>query len=180
MLTIIVPGPEVFDEETQEFSTIDDVELTLEHSLVSISKWESIYQKPFLGKDTKSTEEVVGYIKAMLVDPKIPPEVFSRINDDNITDINAYVDSKMSATWFSEIGQGPPNREIVTSELIYYWMITFNIPIQCENWHLNRLLTLIRVCNVKNSKPKKLSAAEIAARNRELNERRKQDHKTTG
>jgi hypothetical protein len=180
MLIIVVPGVEMFDESTQEFVSRNDVTLELEHSLVSLSKWESKYEKPFLGKAEKTSEEILGYIKLMTVTPNVPDNVFTKLSEGNIEDINKYIDARMSATWFSEAPGAPASRDVITSELIYYWMITFNIPFECEHWHLNRLFTLIRVCNIKQSKPKKMSRAEIAARNRELNAQRKAQLGTRG
>jgi hypothetical protein len=180
MLTIIVPGVEMFDDQAQEFVTIGDVTLQLEHSLVSLSKWESIYEKPFLGNSEKTTEEVLAYVKAMTLTPDVPKEVYLKLSESNLTDINNYIDAKMTATWFSEAPGAPKSREVITSEVIYYWLIVFQIPFECEQWHLNRLFTLIRVCNIKQAKPKKMSRAEIAARNRELNAQRKAQFGTTG
>ncbi len=180
MLTIIVPGTEMFDETKQEFVTEGDITLELEHSLVSLSKWESKHEKPFLGQTEKSTEEVLDYIRVMTLTPNIAPEVYLNLSEANIKAINSYIDARMTATWFSDPPGAPASRDVITAELIYYWMITFQIPFECENWHLNRLFTLIRVCNLKQAKPKKLSRAEMAARNRELNAQRRAQLGTKG
>lgn len=180
MLTIEVAMTEAYDEEHQMFVSKDLVTLELEHSLVSLSKWESIYEKPFLGEKNKTSEEVLGYVKAMTLTPKVPEEVFHKLSSDNISDINTYIDARMSATWFNEAPGAPRSRDVITSELIYYWMTVFQIPFECESWHLNRLFTLIRICNIKQSKPKKMTRAEMASRNRELNAQRKSRLGTTG
>jgi hypothetical protein len=180
MLTIIVPGVEMFDEQTEEFVTIGDVTLNLEHSLVSLSKWESIYEKPFLGHSEKTREEARDYIKAMTLTPDVPEEVFLKLTEENIQSINKYIDSKMTATWFNEAPGAPKSRDVITAELVYWWMIEFKIPFECETWHLNRLFTLIRVCNIKQAKPKKMTRSEIASRNRELNAQRKSQLGTKG
>jgi hypothetical protein len=180
MLTITVPGVEMFDEQSQEFTTQGDVILELEHSLVSLSRWEAKYEKPFLGEADKTSDELLGYVKAMVLTPNVEEEVFQKLTADNFEAINAYIDARMSATWFNEPAGPPKTREVITSELIYYWLTVFKIPFECETWHLNRLFTLIRICNIKQAKPKKMTRAEIAARNRNLNAQRKAQLGTTG
>lgn len=179
MLQITIPGSEMFNEQTQEFFTTKETVLQLEHSLVSLSKWESRWNVPFLGKEEKSIEQTIDYIKCMTITQNVNPIVYSALTNANIEAINAYIDLPMTATTFSDI-HSAPNREIVTSELIYYWMIALNIPMECQKWHLNRLLTLIRVCNVKNTPPKKMSRGEIMRRNAELNAARKKKYNTKG
>jgi len=180
MLTVTILGVEMFDEESQEFVTRDDVTLELEHSLVSLSKWESKHEKPFLGQIEKTNEEIFDYIKCMVLTPDVSKEVFSKFTEKNLVEINEYIEAKMSATWFNEAPGAPKSREVITAELIYYWMVVFQIPFECENWHLNRLFTLIRVCNIKQSKPEKMSRSAVAARNRELNAQRRAQLGTSG
>ena len=179
MLTIVVPGAEHFDDDKQEFFTVGDFTLELEHSLVALSKWESEFEKPFLGKEEKTDEEIFGYIRAMSMTPNVPPEVWFRLTEDNVEAINKYIDSKMTATWFNKTKE-TPSSERITSELIYYWMVVFQIPFECETWHLSRLFTLIKICNVKNEKPKKMNSSEAAAQRRELNAQRKAQLGTSG
>jgi len=182
MLTVIVSGDEVFNEETSEFSSVGDFVLELEHSLVSLSKWESKFEKPFLAAGDKTADEILWYVKAMILNPIYPEDLWVRLSQQNLDDINQYIESKQSATTF---GLMPEHRsrgraETITSELIYYWLVAFNIPFETETWHLNRLFSLIRICNIKQSKPKKMSRNEVAQRNRELNAQRRQQLGTSG
>lgn len=180
MLTITVLGKEYWDEQAQEFFTRDDVVLELEHSLVSLSKWESKWEIPFLGPKDKTTEQVLSYIEMMTLTPISSGEVFHRLSQDNVSEINTYLDAKMTATWFADTPNAPRTGEVITAELIYYWMTAFQIPFECQYWHLNKLFTLIKIANLKNAKPKKMSRADVAQRNRELNEQRKAEFGTNG
>lgn len=180
MLKIIVPGTEHFNEKTETFETVGDIELELEHSLVSLSKWESKHQKPFLVESHKTPEEIIAYIESMIISPIYSSDVFYRLSQENFEQINAYIDSKESATTFGQMPERKGKGEVITSELIYYWMVAFNIPFECEYWHLNRLFALIRICNIKNAPPKKMSRHEMASRNRELNAIRRAQYNTSG
>lgn len=179
MLTITVPGLEYYNEETEEFYYYPDVKIDLEHSLVAISKWESKWHKPFLNGKDRTLDEIVDYIKCMSVDTVDDVSAFDRITEDNLISINDYIGDSMTATTFNDEPK-TGGREVITSEIIYYWMVTYNIPFECQYWHLNRLLTLIKVCNSKNNPPKKMSQKEILARNKALNESRKKQLNTRG
>lgn len=184
MLRITIEGDEVYDEKNNEFHTFGDVVLDLEHSLISLSKWESKYQKPFLSSGEKTTEELFGYLKAMIITPDEDSDALYRAlyrcSQKNIDEIQQYIDSSQSATTFGLMPERRSPGEVITSELIYYWMVAFNIPFECQHWHLNRLFALIRICNIKNSKPRKMSRNEIAQRNRELNAKRRAELGTKG
>ena len=181
MLQITIPAGEQWDEVKQEFIVSNKEQiLTLEHSLVSLSKWESKWNKPFLSKTKKTREEELDYIKCMTITQNVDPVVYNFITNENMEQINQYIEAPMTATWFTEEKNNKPNKEQVTSELVYYWMIALNIPFECQKWHLNRLLTLIRVCNVKNSPPKKMSKRDIMSRNAALNAARKKKYNTKG
>ena len=176
MFTITFPEEERWDEELQEFVTYKAQTINLEHSLVSLSKWESKWNKPFLSKEPKTYEESIDYFKCMTITPNVDPSIYSRLTIDQIKQINDYIDAPMTATWFNEREGGGPGKhsgEQVTSEIIYYWMIALQIPFECQKWHLNRLLTLVRVCNIKNKPPKKMSKAEIMSKNKALNAARR-------
>ena len=156
MLELVIPSRELYDEIKEEFLIVDGQTLRLEHSLVSLSKWESKWCKPFLSD-----------------------EVYSCITQDHIDAVIKYIESPMTATTIRNTDK-TAKKEIITSEIIYYWMVTYNIPFECQKWHLNRLLTLINVCSIKNSPPKKMPKSEILSRNRALNEARKKQYNTRG
>lgn len=179
MLEIVISTQELFDEETEMFSVVFTT-LQLEHSLVSLSKWESKFCKPFLGKEEKTTDEVLEYIKAMIITPDVSNTIIDRLSSDNLKEINKYINTKCSATWFNDSRPTKIGREVITSELIYYWMISLSIPFECQHWHLDRLLTLIQVCNEKNRPPSKISKSEQARKFRELNAQRRSQLGTTG
>lgn len=180
MLRIIIPAVEQWDEVKQEFVSTKEQTLSLEHSLVSLSKWESKWCKAFLTKDEKSFEETLDYIKFMTLTQNVNPEVYNYLTNENINEINEYIEAPMTATYFSDEKTSKTSREQVTAELIYYWMIALNIPFECQKWHLNRLLTLIKVCNIKNQPPKKRSKKDIMSRNAALNAARRKQLNTKG
>lgn len=180
MLSITIPAVEQWDEEKQVFVTTKEQTLQLEHSLISISKWESKWKKAFLTKTEKTYEETLDYIKCMTITQNVNPDVYRFLTVNNINEVNDYIADSMTATYFSEDKPGGKNSETVTSELIYYWMVAFNIPPEYQKWHLNRLLTLIKVCNIKNSPPKKRSRREIMSQNAALNAARRKQHGTKG
>lgn len=171
-LIIIVSG-EAFDEAKGEFITVDEVTLELEHSLVSLSKWESIHNKPFLGPGAKTSKEILDYIEAMVISDNFSMEVVANLSKENTDKINDYISSNQSATTFNDPRKSSSRSEVITSELIYYWMTAYQIPFECECWHLNRLFALIQICNIKNSKQTNMPKSEAAAAQRSLNESRK-------
>lgn len=180
MLQITIPGREFFDEETQTFFSTKEQTLQMEHSLVSLSKWEAKWNKAFLGKQEKTPEEILDYFRCMTITKNVDPKVYNLLTQEQIDQINEYINAPMTATYFSNNKNGPISRETITSELLYYWMIAFNIPFECQKWHLNRLITLIRVCDVKSSGGKKMSKADIAKRNASLNAARRAKLRTRG
>lgn len=180
MLTIIIKGKEHYNEETNTFYDDEDVKVELEHSLISLSKWESIYQKPFLSPGKKSSEEIFGYLRSMVITPGLDPDVVYKCSQKNIAEVQGYIDSSESATTFGTMPERRGPGEVITSELIYYWLVAFNIPFEVETWHLNRLFSLIRICNLKNSKPRKMSRSEISTQYRDLNARRRAELGTKG
>lgn len=179
MLRLSVVLEEGLDDETQEFVAVESVELRLEHSLVSLSKWESKFEKPFLNDEEKSMEETLAYVECMILGD-YDPEILKSFSSENLNTVNEYINAKMTATWFAEGSKRPPSREVITSELVYYWMIALNIPFDCQHWHLNRLLTLVQVCTIKNQPAKKMSRRQAAERHRQLNAQRKAQLNTRG
>jgi hypothetical protein len=170
MLTITLSATDDFDA----------VELNFEHSLVSLSKWEQKYQKPFFSNKNKTAEEAAAYIKCMLLDENIPDDFLNRLSRENITEITEYINDKQSATWFKESSNQKKSNETITSELIYYWLVQFNIPFEVQTWHLNRLMTLVKIAGIKQTKPKPMSKAQQAEEYRRLNAERRAALGTTG
>ena len=179
MLKITIPAGEQYDEVNNLFITSKEQTLQLEHSLTSLSKWESKWCKPFLTKDIKTFEESADYIRCMTITQNVDPMVYRFVSQENIADVSAYIEAPMTATIFSKEKQ-TINREVITAEIIYYWMVAMNIPFECQKWHLNRLLTLINVCNIKNTPAKKRNSKETMSRNAALNAARKQSLHTKG
>lgn len=181
MLQIKVPlGPEEWDEKNEMFIIPETRTLQLEHSLVSISKWESKWCVPFFAKREKTTEEVIDYVKCMTITQNVKDEVYGNLTRTNISEILKYIEAPMTATTFPAKRNGPGNKEIVTSELIYHWMIELGIPLDCQKWHINRLLTLIEVRNRKLQPPKKMNKKDIVGQYARLNEARKRQLNTRG
>lgn len=174
MLQIAVPGLESWDERTEEFVTGPDTIISLEHSLISISKWESKWHKPFLSNKTPKGEELMDYIKCMTITPNVKDEIYNRLTSDNIDKILKYINDPMTATTITERSGSRRSSEIITSELIYYWMVAMQIPFECQKWHINRLMTLIRICGIKNQPDKKMSKRSTMQQNAALNAARRQ------
>ena len=173
MLIVSIPELEGFDEETQSFVSLPGGELHLEHNLIALSKWESITHKHLIGNDDITNEEMLLYIECMITDEEYNPELLKRLPASEVERISNYMADTKTATTVLGSGGGSGSGEYTSSELIYYWMIACQIPFECEKWHINRLLTLIRVCNEKNQPDKKMSQSEIMNRNRELNRARR-------
>lgn len=179
MLTLHLPEKEFFNEQTSEIFTMKAKTLVLEHSLVSLSKWEQRWQKPFLAKGDKTRDETLSYIKCMTITQKVDPNIFTMYEEELREAVMEYIEKPMTATIINE-NDSKINNDIITSEIIYFWMIQFNIPFECQKWNLNRLLTLIRVCSLKLQKGKRMSRSEIVKRNRDLNSQRRKKLGTKG
>lgn len=183
MLQITVPGTELFDESTETFIQTKDTQLKLEHSLLSISKWESKWCKPFLEtnkENRRTSKEMRDYIECMTLNSNVSKNVYNALTQENLKTIIRYINHPMTASTVNDMQKRNPfSREIVTSELIYYWMIAYQIPFECEKWHINRLIMLIKICNAKNN-PKKMNKREIMMQNHALNKARRNALHTKG
>lgn len=180
MLQIVVESGELWNEATEEFVPIKRCVLQLEHSLLSLSKWESKWCVPFLSRKERTEEEIIDYVRCMTITQNVDPSIYYFLSDENIRKIRDYIDAPMTATVCPKEKNNQMSPEEITAELIYYWMVALNIPFECQKWHLNRLLTLIKVCNIKSQPAKKHSRNEIIQRNRALNEARKKAKNTRG
>lgn len=179
MLRLRVTTAEDFDESTNKFVTATTDVLELEHSLLALSKWESIHEVPFLAEKEMTEEQVLDYVRCMYLGDEFPEEILPKFSRGNFDEINAYIGAKMTATTFhDEPSKGP--KQVVTAEIIYYWMVALSIPFECQTWHLNRLFALIKVTNLKNAPPKKMSAAAAAQERRRLNDERRRTMGTSG
>lgn len=172
MLEIYVPTSELFNDQTGEFESNKGQLLQLEHSLISLSKWEAKWCKPFLDKKPKTAEETIDYVRCMTLNKNVDPKVYNHLTKENIEDVGKYIDAPMTATWFND-KTNRVSRETVTSELIYYWMVALQIPFECQKWHLNRLLTLIKVCSIKNEPAKKMPKKAAMSQQKALNAARR-------
>lgn len=189
MLELRIESKEGWDSVKNEFIKTKPTTICLEHSLVSLSKWESKYKKPFLSSD-KTEKEIRDYIKMMTITQNVDNSIYTLLEPEDFSKINNYISDSMTATWFNDVkpeGAAPtrPNKQIITSELIYYWMISYRIPFECQKWHLNRLLTLIRICSVEEAKANgkgagKMSKRDILSQNRALNAARRQKLNSKG
>jgi len=180
VLDIVIPAQEYFNEETNTFSYDKAITLRMEHSLISISKWESKWHRAFLSKKERTPEETLDYFRCMIVN-QVDPNVVDRLTAENVSQIIDYINEPMTAVYIPPSpDDAPRGRDTTTSELLYYYMITLGIPFECEKWHLNRLLSLMHVCEIKNAPPKKMSKAAIAKRNQRLNAARRKKYHTKG
>ena len=179
MLTITIPAIDLYDDVKNEFVTSKEQKVCLEHSLVSISKWESKWHKPFLSKGEKTIEETIDYVRCMSITQNVDEKMYDFISNENLNQIREYIEAEMTATTFSKTNR-TPNNQVITSEIIYYWMISANIPFECQKWHINRLLTLINVCNINNSPRKKRNNKDLLQRNAAINAARRKSLQSEG
>lgn len=183
MIEIIVPETEIFNESDNTFHKIKETKLQLEHSLISVRKWEAKWHKPFLESDEKTLVEILDYTRCMTINKGVDPLVYSFLPAEAITKIVDYIKDSMTATWFKDnnnVGAAKTKNEVITAEIIYYWMICLHIPAEYEKWHLNQLLTLIKVVSIKSSGPQKMDKAKASQMRRSLNQARRAKYKSKG
>lgn len=184
MLKLVITPQELFDESKNEFIVgFEGKTINMEHSLVSISKWESKWHKSFFTNDEKTSEELLDYFYCMTITQNVSRDIFNYLSVDNVKQIMEYINDPMTATTITERNRQRSN-QLVTSELIYSWMIELNIPVEFQKWHINRLLTLIRVRNIREAQAsgngKKMSRGEILRQNKALNDARRKKYNTRG
>lgn len=180
MLEIIVPENEFYDVQQNRFIFVPACTLTLEHSLISIAKWESKWHIPYLTDKKKTVEQEMDYIRCMIVTPIKDLQILSSFTKQNIRDIRAYIEDPMTATTFSKSTQ-PASKRVITAEVLYSRMFASNIPMECQKWHLNRLVTLLKACDIlNNSNPSKMSKQQTIAYNARQNAMRRAKHNTKG
>ena len=181
MLKLTIPPRELWDEKNEQFIHIKGATLTLEHSLVSISKWEARWKKPFLGSAAKTKEESLDYVRCMTLTQNVDPDIYRNLDNRSMDLVNRYISENQTATWFSDkTGKKNSKKKTITSEVIYGWMVSLNIPFECQKWHLSRLLTLIHVCDVNNSSSNKLDKKQSALQRNALNAKRRKAHHSKG
>lgn len=182
MLYLTIPDQEFWDEKNEKFIQIKGQKLSLEHSLVSISKWEIKWQKPFISDKPKTNEEMIDYIKCMTITQNVDDSVYTRLTRNNLKEIENYISNPSTATWFNDVNvnKASSKKEQITNELVYYWMTALQIPFECDKWHFNRLMTLIRICNLKNQPSKKQGKRDTMKNNAALNAARRQKMGTHG
>lgn len=183
MIEITVPDADLFDDNTEKFIRVKKTTLQMEHSLISLKKWEEQWHKPFLKKEEKTIEEILDYFRCMTLNYKtVDPNVYLAIPENLINEIVNYIKNPMTATTFNDelLGAQKSSREIVTAEIIYYWMVTYNIPVEFQKWHLNQLLTLIKVVSIKNAPKKKMGRREAAQQRAALNKARRAKYNSKG
>ncbi len=173
MLKLTIEATEMYDDVNEEFITIPKTILSLEHSLISLSKWESKWCVPFLSSKDKTEAQTIDYVRCMTLTQNVNEEVYKSLTTINFDEINSYIEQPMTATTIKNDAMKKTSREIITAELIYYWMVAFNIPFECQKWHLNKLLTLINVCSIKQTPPKQMGKSSALKANSALNAQRK-------
>lgn len=165
---------------------INDVYLRFEHSLVSLSEWEQEYEKPFYSSktvDNRTEKEMVSYFEYMLISGIEYRPLVRLASPEQMLALTHYINKGSTATTVKEMAQKAGPNETPTSELMYYWLVAFKIPFKpTDEWHLHRLLMLVKVCGAKStpSGRNKVNKRELAMSMREINEQRLRDLGTKG